>query len=799
MEIQVKGGASWSFLTYFSEDGLYFNPDGFPSGDVKLNSITLKCAVARNPGVSVYKGTGNSYTTLLARAGALAYSTISITLTVEGEQSNRVQIRNEGNFVGQDSSGRVNQSTGYVKATNPYTFTFSNPPKITANSRISLTVEGVQTGKYCLAIRSGGGGLRGTAEVNTEVNPTSISIQPNSVIITDKSGYTKNNLGSSDPNRISYDYTTTTQLIKTPSDSVITDISYQNNNLTYCWFDVTNNNLIFTAKTDSIDATNSDSITVSVNGGASTTVDVYYFKKPNITIEPTTPLDLNIRTVQETLNITTETLVSEFYGMMLIALLIDDNYATDVRRSGDKIELKPLLDSTNSQSAFSVDKENTWHNVKFRRYNSTVQGYNVLSDYRRDAELQLRWSITPNMLSQFSYDWLDSDNNKVDTEPKVILYNQNSPIIGNLKYTNEAITGGWCRGFRVEYFNEQGMLVRTDYLNTVQNTDGSAEYKNKILTDVRDLPKSQLLTIKITAYFYYDDAVTVRYYGMSTTISQKLLIIDDEDLLPDLVFPVNPDSTENMKLYLENVERYGYKFPRFAILLEDSLIFGLTFLIEGDTKQELDLPQNTHGYFSSAIITEHIVVNVGRYIKENKLYNENLKIIPYIKINAGTTYEKIVKGNATITNTLELWTRPVILQGDIITYYDVDRFLYFINKYKPLVNNTDFSSAVRIMSGNIINTDFWLSIAAALSKYSIAMQDWATDVSYFTILWSTNHFDVLKGTKITNDNLAQNYYDLLSQYNNVKFATYKYLNDKRYTHSFLHTFTHNEITNREGL
>ena len=56
----------------------------------------------------------------------------------------------------------------------------------------------------------------------------------------------------------------------------------------------------------------------------------------------------------------------------------------------------------------------------------------------------------------------------------------------------------------------------------------------------------------------------------------------------------------------------------------------------------------------------------------------------------------------------------------------------------------------------------------------------------------------LKTINIFTENLYQNYYDLLIQFDeSSKYATYDYLKDSKYEHDYLHNYTHNQITNKE--
>ena len=80
------------------------------------------------------------------------------------------------------------------------------------------------------------------------------------------------------------------------------------------------------------------------------------------------------------------------------------------------------------------------------------------------------------------------------------------------------------------------------------------------------------------------------------------------------------------------------------------------------------------------------------------------------------------------------------------------------------------------------------------------MQNWATNTTNFIVLWALPEFKHEKGEYITNNNLYQNYYDLLIQHSGYEsFATHDYLNENNYTHNELGTHTHDEITNKDGI
>lgn len=695
-----------------------------------------------------------------------------------------------------------------------YTFTFTDPAVITNSNAVFLLQMMREKGSdyYGVGCRErykSAGNIYGSAEVSeVPPGPTSITVTPtvtNGNWITDLTGVQRNSSQG-----VLKDYQTQYVITPNPSNAQITEANITGADYVSSAFNTNSKIITVTAINRNTDYPTVDTLNVNVNGGANTTFDVNFYEKPKATLSGNNSLQLNIRTAGSqgyTLsgyNLSTINTASDR------ALFLDNVYQSSFSPQNSNTLLNAgryLTTASNSSNLFKISDEGIRHNLKWRFFNHFVQtNTSTVGTYKVDLDTYVTWYITPTMIQQFSFDWLDKNNNIISNPPEIMLPDFDLPVIGNLKYTNTAIQGGYCRGFRIEYINESNSVVYTDYQNATINSDGLAFTSGQIITKqkLNNLPYGQLLTVRITMYFYFDDSTTTRYYGASYTLDQKLLRLREEDLYPELIFPICNVQSPYTLMLLEESERFGYEIS--DILIEYSELFVPTFGITvGDKEMNFSL---TPDYISSNKLTQHIVYNVGKFVEDNQLYQAELPILPYIDIFTGTEYAKRITINGTnttypnvIINTSEdtLWRRPTVDKGEVVTYFDYDRFIQFINKYKTL-NNNELIDIPSEMRGNIIYVDFWVDVSNKLNIYSSNMQDWATDVTNYPVLWSLTEFTKQKGELITNNNLYQNFYDLLVQLSAFdNYATHDYLAESGYTHDFLHNYTHVQITNRDGL
>lgn len=776
----------------------------------KLTEIKLYTSKFQNPYTGFYYlESGKS-----VPAGTVtSYNTITMTLIVNGVRSNTVTLPDSFEIMQPAGSGYTNYDV-YANTQHTETFTFgSNGVIINAMQVVYLELTGCNNNNGII-IRSGTNGYhpQGIAQIfDVPLGPSSISIEGASgKWITDLSG-------ASIGNGVLKSSSTTFKVTPNPSNSEITNAKFTGNQIyTKSSYNYNNDTITTTAKRNNIDYNTKETTTLSVNGGAQANFTVNFYEKIKVN-KGTTSLDLNIRTASNKSYTISgyNPQTSDAKGRRLFLSLNNGKTYTDKGSFSNNGQTLPVgnfltLDSNNS-NIFKIANENTWHKLRWRFYNSAVQTKDCNlneNSYKKDIITDIRWSITPNMISQFSFDWLDINGNILsDDPPDIIIPEFDAPLIGNLKYSNVAITGGYCRGFRIQYIDNLNTVVYTDYINaTVNSSTGIASTSGRILNAAKlnNLPYGKELTIKITMYFYFNDSTTTRYYGSTYTLKQKLIRIREEDLYPTLIFPIVNQQSPYTPMMLEDVERFGYELSDVVVNNQELFDTDFGLLVDG---KEVNF-NTAQEYISSTGITKHLVYDIGKYVKDNKLYLSELTVLPYIDVYYGKTYIKriTVKGgndktpNAVIVTTLDsMWNRPVAQSGEYTTYFDYDRFMQFINKYRALYNNQLFNVPTD-KRGDIINTDFWLDIANKLDIYATNMQNWATNTINFIVLWALPEFKHEKGEYITNNNLYQNYYDLLIQHSGYdSFATHDYLNENNYTHNELGTHTHDEITNKDGI
>lgn len=504
-------------------------------------------------------------------------------------------------------------------------------------------------------------------------------------------------------------------------------------------------------------------------------------------------------------------------------------------------------EKSDTQNIHKIADDAKLIDYKFRFYNSEVQ--EKTSDggtYKKDLDTKIRIYMAPNDASQIGFDFLDRNNNVISGAnlPGIILMQQEDVMIGNITYPNDSIEGGYCRGFR---FTFRGVGGGSEYLSfdLDSNNNMTGSYNGKIMELgsglYNSLPYNVVMELVVEPYFKFGPFGSLfgsAYSDCSVVIGPLFLKIKDEDLVPKLIFPVLSNSAPYTPMMLPDVERFGYEFT--DVIWQNWNYFKSRFGINIDgIDMYVDTVEGSE-YYTSKTVVKHIIFNMGSFIVNYSIFKEDVYIRPFIDTLYDTPQEKRIyapQNESHLCTTKDsTWRRPIANKGEFLRYFDAERFMQFINKYKPLNNNQIWSVPIE-MRGYIIDTDFWIQKANYLnSNYVDSMIAWLNESSvidndmpcwvhteflhkkgeYLFITESAATHDYLYEMGFTHDylsqfthdqiakiatvnNLKQNYYDLLigmSAY--LKKATYDYLRYMKYTHNFLHGFTHDQITNREG-
>lgn len=623
-------------------------------------------------------------------------------------------------------------------------------------------------------------------------------------------------------------------------------------------------NLTVKAKNSTADYPTVDNVKLSMDGEGggkiSTEYRVRFFKKPNVTLSVTT-LNVNIKHASKYGYVINKYDIGNipdynkpFVGIRWYVQSTNEtstwySYASDsmvnynpMRNPEGKLWVRAdqlVTVKTEGWNAFKMKYEGVQHRARLRFYNPAVQTTFVDDNYNSDTVVNFTFHAIPDEKEQFSYEWL-ANGVPTSKAPDIVLIGLAGAIVpGNLRYSNKSVTGGYCRSIKmsilrasnrevlyeeIKYTTDQSddsSLLAGSRFTTLTNAAAVAQLKSKLGPNYTEVD----LILRADMCFNFDNPKTTLYPGCYQEWKARLVTIEDilDDIKVRRVFPITSEVAPATHMMLPNVERFGYEisFGEFADLVE-GLDVNLSFNVGGVSLTQASYPQ----YFSSgASPTSHLVVAMGRFIRDKSIFQAECKIKVYLDV-AGTRKE-LADGNAwknpnAVENTLQStwWYRPTVEKGEYATYFDVDRFQRFIDKYYPLNGNNYFSPIVREKRGDYINTDFWKMIEDKLVVYSTNMQMWATAATNYRILWLFPQFMHKKGSRINNNNLYQNYWDLLNMFDAYatadpddpelpdpddpdnprpeNFATHDYLKGKEYTHNFLGDFTHMEITNRRG-
>lgn len=740
-----------------------------------------------------------------------------------GQTSSSVTVKEKNEFINiQDGYYGDNYST--VPASDKkFEFVFNTPPTITSSSKATLAITDGFTGgnTSCISL-----GTRGWSRCYWVVEgeggggPES-SVTSSSLSITDLSGASKGG-------DVLKDYTQTIDTDYGSQD--LEGITVSGNNHTTV--NASASGITITAKSNNIDYPTVDNVVVvykyvrdtswTDNIGVDHHIIARWTHTHNITVNFFEKIKREEGT--QTINVIARDAADQ------VCSITPYNYSTKAAKAhnafkhssqdlgeflinnNSKIPISQYFTlESNSNNTYKITEDNSTVPILFRFFNSSVQTkLSSRGTYKKEFDLYLKISCAPNMPDQFSYNWLDRDNNIIENSnlPEIVLINQEDIMVSNLVYTNNNVDGGYCRAFRItirDYYTKQ------DYVSYVldSNNNQQGTWADKVLklgdNHYNQLPEKVVMEMVIKPFFYFNDSKSVEYSDFSVTIPQRFIKITDADLLPKLVFPVLSKTKPYTPMMLPDVERFGYEFEDVIIKHWDMLKskFGIRI-------KDYDLYLEEYEYWSNYRVEKHMILNIGGFVdkKQPMFYDPALQIRPFVITLIDTPREKRIYSseNSVLCTTLDsMWYRPKVVKGEYLKYFDAERFMQFINKYKPLRNNQIWTVPTELR-GYWITTEFWQEKVDTLNtRYVKSMYDWLhiSPSSNPVVCWIDTEFLYKKGNYfLTNDiknNLKQNYYDILrgmSSYS--KLVTHDYLREHKYTHNFLSKFTHDQITYGQG-
>lgn len=454
--------------------------------------------------------------------------------------------------------------------------------------------------------------------------------------------------------------------------------------------------------------------------------------------------------------------------------------------------------ASNSSNIHKITDDYQYIPYLFRFYNSDVRGKNVNvinghKSYVNNLNVNLQIRCAPNDSSQFSYEFWDRYNNVVaeDNLPEIFLIDQEEIMVANMRYENSTAEGGYCRAFRITFRDYNTKATYVTY-NLRSEQDFAGTWSPKIMehkdSHYNQLPYGVIMELVIEPYFYFDDSFNTAYTDCMIVIPQLFLKQEDWDVIPKLFFPVLSDSAPWTPMMLPSTERYGYYFE--TIISDNWKKFKTKF---GINIGGYDLFLEEEEYWSNRDVVRHMILNMGKFVSDNSMYDEALFVRPFIITmydtpQAWRDYYDTINSDHTDTSKDSMWLRPIAKSGEYLRYYDFDRFMKFINKYKPLNNNIDWIVPSHpTLCGYLIDTDFWIQkVTQANANYVRSMESWVADsgksgMTNTKPCWIDTKFlhkkgehIMVKGTKTTHD----------------------FLHESKYTHDYLHQFTHDYIQNR---
>lgn len=812
-------------------------PDGVKNmtGSLKLIKVVLTLSRGTNYKAPIkFSDTG----LIVPRGQVTTPNPLTCCVMCEGQTSSSVTVTERNEFVGIQNGYYGDKYSSVPASSTKFEFVFSVPPTITANSIATLVITGGFTGGntscislgvrgwsrcYWVVDGEGGGGSGGGSGPGPGPGPEPPSgVTSSSFSITDLSGASKGG-------DVLKDYTQTVSV--NYSSQNLETITVSGNSHTTV--NASTSSITVTARNSNTDYPTVDNIVVT-----------YKYARDDSWTDDEGVYHHKITRWTQTHNITVYFFekIKREEGVQTINVIARDaadqacpiypyNYGTNAAKAHNAFkygsqDLGEFLINNNSEipisqyftldsdssNIYKITEDNSTVPILFRFFNSNVQTkWSSRGTYKKELNLYLKISCAPNMPGQFSYNWLDRDNSVIKNSnlPEIALINQEDIMVSNLVYTNDSVDGGYCRAFRITF---RDYYTKQSYVSYVldSNDDQQGTWAGKVLklgdSHYNQLPEKVVMEMVIKPFFYFNDSKSVEYSDFSVTIPQRFIKITDADLLPKLIFPVLSKTEPYTPMMLPDVERFGYEFEDVIVKHWDMLKskFGIRI-------KDYDLYLEEYEYWSNYHVERHMILNMGRFVDKKRptFYDPVLQIRPFIITLIDTPQEKRIystSNDSVLCTTLDsMWYRPTVVKGEYLKYFDAERFMQFINKYKPLRNNQIWTVPTELR-GYWITTEFWQEKVDTLNtRYVKSMYDWLhiSPASNPVVCWVDTEFLHRKGEYfLTNDiknNLKQNYYDILrgmSSYS--KLITHDYLREHKYTHNFLSKFTHDQITYGQG-
>lgn len=800
-------------------------------GKYKVKQIVLTLARIKNELYPIYNNRPENYGNKIADRGQVqSPNPINISLTVEGQTTQTLTITDGPNEL--QGVGNVNGVACYTTkgsqapATTRYEFNFSNPPVVNRNTRLIVNLGSGYVGGNTCGITIGVNGWKNCYWVLEENDSPGPGPGPGpvpgptpssnlSTTITDLSGASRGNgvlkdytdtLSYSGCDKIFKGITSTAKYVTVTGDRSSVTITANSSNLDFpsptrdiftitciCGHDETYTYTDENGETQTGTRYKDTSFTMSC-------VVTFYEKIKRqkgiqtIVLNARDAVEYNIG-IQKSNYVS---LPSNGYAgghpqaHNAFRYYPSQNLKEFIINSDTQIPLNQyftLASDSGNKHKISEDYQSVPY--KFRFFNSDVQTeFSDKGTYKMDLDCNLTICCAPSDAGQFSYDFLDRNNNIVNYSdwPEIFLIKQEDIMLGNLTYENYTAEGGYCRAFRCifrDYYTKQ--VYHTFDLDSQDTYSGT--WSGKILhigdSNYNALPFNKVMELVVTPYFYFDDSFHTAYSNVSITIGPRFLKVEDYDLVPKLIFPILSKAEPWTPMMLQNVERFGYEFIDVIYQHWGGLKSKFGINIGG-----YDLFLNETQYFTYTDVVKHIIFNIGLFVSNNAMYEPALQIKPFVITMVGTPQEKRIyapENESVLCTTKEsMWTRPLVEKGDYLRYFDAERFMQFINKYKPLNDNQDWIVPIELR-GYIIDTDFWLEKEQKLNTvYVKNMHDWlyVSPVTNEEICWVDTVFKHKKGEYfIVKGNLT----------------THDYLHDVGFTHDKLHKYTHNQIRNLSSI
>lgn len=827
---------NWWGHTFIGNSSNYFKlPSSIPYSKFKVLRIGLRMSRGTNNNYPYYINSSQgdtNFTGIIPQGQIVSSENFVLNLTVGDKTSNNCTITTINEFKGVKTGIYQGQeATGYTKydswidgSTTPYIFEFTDPPIIeTSEARVNINfVSGYLSGnRSVLAVRPWSG-------CYVEVEDAS-AVAP----VPSKTHITLTNTSGS-PLSVNGVLKTSTETITYTGDPG-GNITYTGNTDVSIATDYINKTITISAINNNTDYGTINTITANCANGTSFNLFVDFYetiKRDDISISiEQTALDwINSNKTISIKNVNYNTAAAKahcvFYSAEKNSTLPDTTIGGEdfTINSNTTIDISNWFDTNNNNGRYklpNIPNLEAWCNI-FRFYNSNVQTKNSDGNYKQDKVVKFYLSVLPTLMSVSSaqYDVFYKDT-VVDTRKSDDWNNPSSDLpaildienysIGNIMYNQSHWAAGFCNCcefvIKKESNNEQIYSSEVDlgYLPT----DKISNFSGKLLNidfDVYDIPKDERLNIYISWKFkFYVSKES--YTGFTIKVPYTFMRFSD-DILPKVKFPIVNKTKPYSNMMLTNVERFGYEFSDSAIerFKYGNYRFGLN--INGTDVYLNDT------YFSSNNLTKCIIFDAGKYVKNTGLYVEEFTVKPFVMLD-DTRYEDDSNIIIECTTLDTMWTRPFAEQGESLTYFDYNNFNTYIKKYSSLNEENPEWSVPTEMRGRRIEWNFWKNDVETYinEKYVNSMINWlnqADNINNNTLCWIESNAILFKqGTKIqTNiiktgfNNLKENFYDILNGLCGYEItetdATYDYINNKGYTHDFLHGFTHNQITNKEG-